>query len=79
MTTTIFLNGKIAYRREYDFTKSCKKSEVDTLIENRKNFDVIITKEHVKKYDKIFQKAGFYMTTFEEYGVFEYKLHYEHI
>lgn len=79
MKTTIFLNGRTAYRREHDFITRCKKSEVATLIENRTSFDVIVCKEQVKKYDKIFQRSGFYMKNIEDYDTFDYKLHYEHI
>lgn len=53
MKTTIFLNGRTAYRREYDFITRCKKSEVATLIENRTSFDVIVCKEQVKKKNMI--------------------------
>lgn len=75
--TIIYLTGKDAYRREYSFTKHCKKSEVSTLLENRENANVIICKHMVRKYDKIFQKAGFYMTEFDDYSSSEYILRYE--
>lgn len=77
--TTIYLTGRTAYRREHDFVKHCKKSEVSSLVENRTSFTAIINKDTVKKYDKTFQIAGFYMTDIAEYDSDTYKLTYNHI
>lgn len=77
--TIIYLTGKDAYRREHDFTKHCKKSDVATLLENRNCATVILYKNTVKKYDKIFQLAGFYMVDVSDYSSDEYKITYERI
>lgn len=74
--TMIYLTGRDAYRREHDFIKRCKKSEVVTLLENRKTATVILYKNTVKKYDRLFQKAGFCMTDVKDYSSDEYKLEY---
>ncbi len=77
--TVIYLTGKDAYRREHDFIKHCKKSDVATLLENRNSATVILYKNTVKKYDKLFQKAGFYMADVSDYSSEEYKIKYERI
>ena len=77
--TIIYLNGAAAYRREHDFVKRCKKSEVATLVENRKAFDVIVGKNNARKYDRIFQGVGFYMAEVNDYNYDEYMIRYEHI
>ena len=79
INTTIYLTGRTAYRREHDFIKHCKKSEVASLAENRTSFIAIINKDAVKKYDKAFQLAGFYMADIAEYDSDSYKLTYNHI
>lgn len=78
-TTTIYLSGTTAYRREHDFVTHCKKSEVASLVENRKAFDVIVGKNNARKYDRVFQGAGFYMAEVNDYNYDEYIIHYEHI
>lgn len=77
--TTIYLTGRTAYRREHDIVKRCKKSDVVSLVQNRTNFTVIAYKNTVKKYDKMFQIAGFYMADIAEYDSDTYKLIYNHI
>lgn len=79
MTTIIYLNGRTAYRREHDLVTRCKKSEVASLVENRKVFEVIVGKNNVRKYDRVFQAAGFYMAEANDYNSDEYIIRYEHI
>ncbi len=75
--TIIYLTGKDAYRREHDFVKHCKKSDVATLLENRNSATVILYKNTVKKYDKLLQLAGFYMTEINDYSSDEYEIKYK--
>lgn len=77
--TIIYLNGTVAYRREHDFVKRCKKSEVASLVENRQRFSVIAGKSNARKYDRVFQAAGFYMSEVDNYNSDEYIIRYEHI
>lgn len=75
--TNIYLNGKVAYRRENDVITRCKKSDFVSLLKNRRSATIIIPKQLVKKYDLMLQKARFYMTDIEEYNNFEFKLVYK--
>lgn len=75
--TIIYLTGKDTYRREHNFIKHCKKSDVATLLENRDRATVILYKNSVKKYDKLLQLAGFFMANVRDYSSDEYIIEYK--
>lgn len=76
--TTIYLNEtKLAYRREQGTIAKCKKSDFIALLEDRRVATIIVAKHQLQKYDRMLQKARYYMTDIEPHNNFEVKVIYK--
>lgn len=77
--TTLYLTGRTAYTREYNFTRRTKKADFESLLENRDSVIVIVCKNTAEKYAKRINRLGFILRGKSDYSSDEYVLFYKKV
>lgn len=75
----LYLNGKMAYIREYGICTKAKKSDFSHLLNNRNSVIVFVNKDTAKKYANAINRLGFVLKGKADYSYDEYVLYYERL